>query len=94
VWWWVWTLPLILNGVLLVQCGGQVITDEGGEPLPADNGGATSANGGTGGEDCMPPSAPCGGAENLESYPRLRTACGLDTVNRRGTPVRICDHIK
>ncbi|HYQ04921.1 MAG TPA: hypothetical protein VER96_39870 [Polyangiaceae bacterium] len=94
-WRWGWTLSVISIGSALLHCGGRVIDDE---REPSDNGGAPTANAGTAGDDRCEPivaAGTCGGGHNLDTYAGLRTACNLDTtVNRSGTPVPICHHIK
>jgi hypothetical protein len=93
-------LVLSVCALALVSCGGRTSANDELEAFAADNGGASGAGAGTGGaagNACGDPEPlpPCAGSSNLEPYARVHAACSTDTtVNRRGTPVPICHHIK
>ncbi|MEO8903164.1 MAG: hypothetical protein ABI488_13665 [Polyangiaceae bacterium] len=89
---------MLAVGLTFVSCGGKSATDglapDGGEGGATGTGGSPSADAC---DDAGAADAGCGGEGGdhpLEPYARLRTACNTTvTVNRRGPPVRICDHI-
>jgi len=90
---WTWAcLAVAACGLSLVHCGGRTGASDDTEAATSDNG---DADGGTGGSDCEP-ALPCAGtAGNVDPTTQLRTLCGGEaTVNRRGTPVKICHHIE
>lgn len=92
---------LMLATAVLLHCGGKSVTDiTGSDDDTAAGGSAAVSNAGGGalgdGNGCIDSGVPeggCGGeagADPLEPYARLRTACGSNvTVNRHGSPVAI-----